>query len=91
MKFRLIAPFGFIVLLTVGLLLWFGVRLANDEGRRVQEGLRAAHLKRLEDVEVRIQEGLSTIAIEVKREIDSYQTPVVDWARSVSRKNRFVR
>jgi signal transduction histidine kinase len=91
MKFRLIAPFGFIVLLTVGLLLWFGVRLANDEGRRVQEGLRAAHLNRLEDVEVRIQEGLSRIAIEVKREIDSYQAPVVDWARSVSRKNRFVR
>ena len=91
MKLRLIAPFAFIVLLTIGLLLWFGARLASDERRRVQEELREVYSQRLIELEGRLQATLVRVADEASVAVDTYQLPVDRWARSVARKNRFVR
>ena len=91
MKFRLLAPFALLVSLSICLLLWFGVRLANDEQRRVQEDLRSLQLSRLTEVEKRLQEGMARIGIRVKRDLESFATPVDEWARQMARKNRFIR
>ncbi len=91
MKFRLIVPFGFLVLLSVGLLMWFGVRLAHDEQRRVQEELRDLYRGRLIDVESRLQDALSGIIVDVKRVTEQSGEDRGAWARAVVRRSRFVR
>ena len=91
MKFRLFAPFALLVSLSVCLLLWFGVRLANDEQRRVQEDLRSLQLSRLVEVEKRLQERMAGIGLSLKRALESFDQPVADWSRRIARKNRFVR
>ncbi len=91
MKFRLIAPFGFIVLLAVGLLIGFGVRLANDEQRRVQDELRTVYRTRLADTDRLLKGRVEGILTGLKRETAGRSMASVEEARRFVRRSRFVR
>ena len=91
MKFRLFVPFAFLVLLSVGLLMWFGIRLASDKERRVQEELRDLYRSRLAELETRIQDALSGIVVSVRRGTEWEGEVTEQWARGAVRTSRFVR
>lgn len=90
MRPRLVITFLLIVLLPIGLLALLGVRMAQDEQRRVEEQLEALMRVRLHDVGRTCMGAVRSAELELQKIL---AVPSLEpWAlRELSRKNRWVR